>query len=167
MMLLTLRGTPCLYYGDELGLTAGDVPGNRIVDVAQPSRDPGRTPMPWTAEGGWHHPWLPLSDTSRNVEDQRADTESTLQFVHDLIVLRRRIGDLHRGAYVELEAPEGAWAWRRGGRMVIALNLGDREVELLDIHGAIALTTSRLHEGDLVSGRLLVPPSSGVIVEMA
>ena len=56
MMLLTLRGTPCLYYGDELGLTAGEVPGNRIVDVARPSRDPGRTPMPWTAEGGWHAP---------------------------------------------------------------------------------------------------------------
>ena len=167
MMLLTLRGTPCLYYGDELGLTAGEVPANRIVDVARPSRDPGRTPMPWTAEGGWHDPWLPLSDTSRNVEEQRADSESTLQFARDLITLRRRIGDLHRGAYVELDAPEGAWAWRRGGRVVIALNLGDREVELLDIHGAIALATSRSHEGDLVSGRLVLPPSSGVIVETA
>ncbi len=63
MLLLTLRGTPCLYYGDELALEAGDVPADRILDVATPSRDPGRTPMPWTRGGGWHDPWLPLADT--------------------------------------------------------------------------------------------------------
>jgi Alpha amylase, catalytic domain len=56
LLLLTLRGTPCLYYGDELALTSGAVSDERVVDCATPSRDPGRTPMPWTPEGGWHGP---------------------------------------------------------------------------------------------------------------
>ncbi len=124
MMLLTLRGTPCLYYGDELALEAGAVPPERVLDVADPPRDPGRTPMPWTSEGGWHEPWLPLADTSRNVEGQRADPGSTLHFTRDLIALRRRLESLHTGAYTELPAPAGAWAWRRGDDVIVALNLG-------------------------------------------
>ena len=107
MLLLTLRGTPCLYYGDEIGLTSGDVPTERVVDCATPSRDPGRTPMPWTAEGGWNDPWLPLSDTSRNVAEQRADPASTLGFTRDLIALRRQLDDLRTGSYAELPSPSG------------------------------------------------------------
>ena len=92
LMLLTLRGTPVLYYGDELGLTDGHVPPERVLDVAEPSRDPCRTPMPWSRQGGWEDPWLPLEDTSRNVEDQRDDHRtSTLTFTRDLIALRKRL----------------------------------------------------------------------------
>ena len=116
LMLVTLRGTPSLYYGDELALPAGHVPPDRIRDVAVPSRDPCRTPMPWTREGGWNDPWLPLEDTSRNVEDQRADPDSTLHFTRDLIALRKQLADLRSGAYAELPSPPGAWAWRRGER---------------------------------------------------
>ena len=61
-MLVTLRGAPSLYYGDELALPDGHVPPDRIRDVAEPSRDPCRTPMPWTRDGGWNDPWLPLED---------------------------------------------------------------------------------------------------------
>ncbi len=164
LILLTLRGTPCLYYGDELALTAGDVPQDRVVDCATPSRDPGRTPMPWNREGGWHDPWLPLADTTRNVEEQRADPGSTLHFTRDLIGLRRRLAALRSGRYEEIPAPSGAWAWRRGEGVVVALNLGSQPVEIEGVQGAIALTTNRAREGEHVSGALALASSEGAIV---
>ena len=81
--LLTLRGTPVLYQGDELGMEQAEVPEDRIRDVAE--RDGCRTPLPWTREGGWRDPWLPLGDTRRNVEDERGDPGSTLNFVREMI----------------------------------------------------------------------------------
>ena len=84
--LLTLRGTPVLYQGDELGLEQVEVPASRVRDVAD--RDGCRTPLPWTREGGWRDPWLPLGDTSRNVADERGDPGSILNFVRELIASR-------------------------------------------------------------------------------
>jgi alpha-glucosidase len=164
MLLLTLRGTPCLYYGDELALTSGEVPTERIVDCATPSRDPGRTPMPWTPDGGWHEPWLPLSDTIGNVEAQRADPGSTLHFTRDLITLRRQLTDLRRGGYAELPAPAGCWMWRRGDEVVVALNLGAESVQIEGITGSIALSTNRGRDGESATERLTLGASEGVVV---
>ena len=164
LLLVTLRGTPSLYYGDELGLTDGHVPDERVLDCAEPSRDPCRTPMPWTRDGGWTDPWLPLDDTSRNVEDQRSDHASTLHFTRDLIALRRQLPDLREGAYVELPTPAGMWAWRRGENAVVAVNLGSKPAELEGIDGAIALGTVRSREGESTRGRLGLAPAEGVIV---
>ena len=163
-MLLGLRGTPCLYYGDELGLTSGDVPAARLLDVADPSRDPGRTPMPWTPDGGWSDPWLPLTDTSRNVEGQRADPTSTLAFTRDLIALRKRSPSLRSGVYAELPAPPGSWAWRRGEEVTVALNLGSEPVEIAGPHGAVVLATRREREGETVTGALRLGPAEAVVV---
>jgi alpha-glucosidase len=163
LILLTLRGTPCLYYGDELALEAGEVPPERVLDVAEPPRDPGRTPMPWTAAGGWDDPWLPLADTTRNVEEQRADPASTLHFTRDLIALRRRLDDLRSGAYDELPAPPGAWAWRRGESTLVAVNLGTAPVELEGVSGSILLGTDRSRDGDL-AGQLRLEPGEGAVV---
>ena len=164
LVLLTLRGTPCLYYGDELALAAGRVPPERVLDCADPPRDPGRTPMPWTRQGGWRDPWLPLEDTSRNVEDQLADPDSTLHFTRDLIALRRRLPDLQTGAYLELPAPEGAWAWRRGEDVIVAVNIGSSPTEIGGIEGSIALATAGCRDGERVAGRLLLAPREGLIV---
>jgi alpha-glucosidase len=164
LMLATLRGTPSLYYGDELALADGDVPPELVRDVATPTRDPCRTPMPWTREGGWNDPWLPLLDTSRNVEDQRADPNSTLHFTRDLIALRRELADLSSGAYVELPSPPDAWAWRRGEGTVVAINLGEDAVEIDAVDGSIALGTRRGREGQDVGGRLRLAPAEGVVV---
>ena len=163
LVLLTLRGAACLYYGDELALAAGHVPPERVLDVGDPPRDPARTPMPWTREGGWDDPWLPLEDTSRNVEDERADPGSTLHLTRDLIALRRELPDLRWGAYAELPAPEGAWAWRRGEGVVVAVNLGARPVEVA-AEGRVVLATDRSREGELVGGRLALAPAEGAIL---
>jgi alpha-glucosidase len=164
LMLLTLRGTPVLYYGDELALADGHVSTDRVRDIADPSRDPGRTPMPWRPEGGWKDPWLPLEDPSRNVDAQSSDPASTLHFTRDLIALRRRLPDLRTGAYQELSSAAGAWAWRRGERTSMAVNLGSGPVDVEGIEGTVLLATDRRREGELVSGRLQLEAAEGVAV---
>jgi alpha-glucosidase len=127
LALLTLRGTAVLYQGDEIGLEQVDVPHDRIRDID--GRDACRTPLPWTGAGGWTDPWLPLGDTARNVEDQRNDPGSILNFVRDTIAARRSNPDLQSGAYDPLEAQNGVWAYRRGSN-VVALNLSDDVAEV-------------------------------------
>jgi alpha-glucosidase len=125
-LLLTLRGSVILYQGDELALTDGKVSRDRITDVADPPRDPERTPLPWTRSGDeWQSPWLPLADTSRNVDDQRADSASTLNFVRNLIELRRSFAD---APYRSLPSPRGVWAYERGD-VTCAVNLSGKAVK--------------------------------------
>ena len=127
LALLTLRGTAVLYQGDEIGLEQAVVPPDRIRDIDD--RDGCRTPLPWTREGGWHEPWLPLGDTTRNVADQREDPDSILGFVRATIAARRANVDLQSGTYEPLDAPDGVWAFRRGANTVVALNLSDDPAE--------------------------------------
>jgi alpha-glucosidase len=95
-----------------LALEDGVVPDDRITDVADPPRDPERTPMPWSAAGReWTKPWLPLADSSRNVTEQRADPGSTLNYVRGLIERRKAFGD---APYRTLPSAEGVWAYARG-----------------------------------------------------
>ena len=83
MLLLTLRGTPVLYYGDELAMPQAQIPPERVVDP-EAGRDPGsgrdgaRTPMPWSDEPGAEFttpdvdPWLPFGELADvNVAAQR------------------------------------------------------------------------------------------------
>ena len=165
LMLLTLRGTASLYYGDELALPDGHVSPEHVRDVAVPSRDPCRTPLPWTGEGGWENPWLPLEDTSRNVEDQRADPGSTLHFTRDVIALRKESVDLRSGPYAELPAPPSTLAWRRGNGTVVAVNFGSGTAEIESVEGAIALATDRERQGESVGGRLRLGPAEGAVVQ--
>jgi alpha-glucosidase len=110
-LLLTLPGVAILYQGDEIGLEDGKVPKGRITDIAHPSRDPERTPLPWTPTGEeWQSPWLPLTNTSRNIQDTR-----------DLIVERTKFGD---ETYETLESEQGVWAYRRGDKTCV-LNMTD------------------------------------------
>jgi alpha-glucosidase len=164
LVLAALRGTPVLYYGDELGLTDGEVPPDRVRDIREPPRDPGRTPMPWTDDGGWRDPWLPLVDASRNVERQRRDDDSTLVFTRDLLALRRRSGDLRRGAYASIPSPPGAWAWRRGETTTVAVSLGHSTVRVDGVVGTIELATRRGREGERVDGSLELAAGEGVVV---
>ena len=164
MLLLTLRGTPCLYYGDELALEAGAVSPERVLDVADPPRDPGRTPMPWTSEGGWHDPWLPLADTiaQRRGAARRPWLDAPLHPRPHRAAASAR--ESPPGAYTELPAPAGSWAWRRGDDVIVALNLGAEPVALAGVDGAIALSTNRSRDGEHVDGDLVLAPSEGAIV---
>jgi alpha-glucosidase len=181
LSLLTLRGTPVLYYGDEIGmpdtpLRKGDLqdPLGKRYWPAPRGRDPERTPMHWSDEpgGGFTkpgaRPWLPIGDVAaRNVADQRRDPSSTLNFVHDLIAVRRQRPDLRSGPYQHVPSPDGAWVWRRGRDTTIALNLSDKPVRVPAIRGTIVINTMRSRDGERVDGGLGLSPWEGAICSSA
>jgi alpha-glucosidase len=178
MLLLTLRGTPVLYYGDEIGMPEESIPEDRVVDpvglLGDPTRhgrDGARTPMPWTGEPGAGFtaagvaPRLPFGDVSRNVADQRADPGSVLHLVRDLIGLRRTVPDLATGAYAQVHAPgDGAWAYRRGERAAVALNLSDAEVTVPGLSGRIEIGTDRARDGEAVGDGIALGPWQGAVL---
>jgi alpha-glucosidase len=172
LLLLTLRGTPLLYYGDELGMQQVEVSADSVRDPAD-RRDGARTPMQWAGEDGAGfapagvEPWLPFGDyAARNVEAQRADPGSHLNFARDLIALRREVAALRSGSYESLPSPPGSWAWLRGERTVVAVNLSDGEVPVDGVTGTIAIATDRERDGERVDGPLSLAPSSGAVIRM-
>jgi oligo-1,6-glucosidase/alpha-glucosidase len=146
MLLLTLRGTPTLYQGDELGIGAVMIPPDRVRDpreIRQPGigigRDPSRTPMPWDnsrfAGFSTVGPWLPLNQDwpTRNVAVQEVDPGSILCLYGELLALRRRHGALSMGSFELVESDEEVLAYERrheGERLLVALNLGARRRQL-------------------------------------
>jgi alpha-glucosidase len=179
LMLLGLRGTPVLYQGDEIGLRDSAVAPPDLRDPlgvkywpAYAGRDAMRTPMPWRdAPGGGFtepgvQPWLPLGDTDRNVEEQRADAASMLVLARDLIALRKQTPDLAVGSYATLPAPGGAWVWRRGDRHAVAVNCSDDEVTLGLLHGRVVVGTDRDRDGEAVGGALRLRGWEACIVEL-
>jgi alpha-glucosidase len=147
MLLLTLRGTPTLYYGDELGIGLVDIPADKVQDpreLREPGlgfgRDPVRTPMPWDASphAGFTTgtPWLPLNADwpRRNVAAEAEDAGSMLALHRDLLRLRRAHGALAIGDVRLIEAEGDVLGYERthdGERIVVVLNLGDAEQQAL------------------------------------
>jgi len=149
MLLLTLRGTPTLYYGDELGIGAVEIPPELVQDpreLREPGlglgRDPVRTPMPWNGEpnAGFTTgtPWLPLNADARqrNVARCGQMPGSSLSLHRHLLALRRAHPALSIGDITVLDAQDGApnlLAYERQHgeeRLLIALNLGNTRQEL-------------------------------------
>jgi alpha-glucosidase len=178
LILVSLRGTAVLYQGDEIGaldtqLTEGDLrdPVGRRYWPAYAGRDPARTPMQWEAGPGAGftrpevRPWLPLGDAAaHNVADQRGDPASMLTLCRDLLALRRSSSDLSLGAYSSLPAPTGAWAWRRGEGITVAVNLSDGPLEVATGPGRVAVGTDRALDGRAVPGAIELGPWQGVVV---
>lgn len=178
--MLTLRGTPFLYYGDEIALPNVPLDPQTALDpvarrTGEPSdnRDVCRTPMPWAdvPGGGFTTadatPWLPFGDlAAHNVAAQKEDPASTLHLVRDLIALRRRTRDLTAGAYTTLDAPAGAWVYRRGHSVAVAVNLSDAAVSVDGLAGRVAIGTDRARDGAAVSGAIDLRPWEGVVVEL-
>jgi alpha-glucosidase len=179
IMLMGLRGTPFLYYGDEIGMPDTNVPVDRILDPVgvfhgpRMGRDDERTPMHWSAEpgGGYSRPgvepWLPYGDyASCNVTDQRRDPDSMLSLTRDLIGLRDAMPELRRGSYTTLSASDDAvWAWRRGDRTIVAMNLSDDPRDVSNVGpGELRVSTIRARAGEQVKGTLRLEPWEAAIV---
>jgi alpha-glucosidase len=143
-LLLTLRGTPFLYYGEEIGMRDIHVKRSEILDPAgkkywpvYKGRDGCRAPMQWdgSAYAGFSRakPWLPVHPdaTRRNVAAQRADPASLLNFTRTLIALRRQTPALVRGDLELLSAPRGCLAYLRRTEtqtVLVVLNFSSRRV---------------------------------------
>jgi alpha-glucosidase len=187
MLLLTLRGTPTLYYGDELGMANVPIPPELERDpqgVDQPglgvSRDPERTTMQWDTTPGAGFtsgtPWLPLADdyATTNVATERADPASMLALQRRLIALRRVSPALAVGAFTSLAADGDLLLYLRedaGTRFLIALNLGHEpqtvRPPLPTVVGRIALSTALDREGEAVGPAFALRPDEGVIIALS
>ncbi len=145
MLLLTLRGTPTIFYGDELGIVDVAIPAGRVQDpreLREPGlgfgRDPERTPMAWdgTANAGFTsgEPWLPLHAdwATRNVAAEAEDPGSMLGLYKALLRLRRTHPALAIGAIGAVSAMGDVLVYERilrKERILVALNLGERTAD--------------------------------------
>lgn len=182
MLLLTLRGTPTIYYGEEIGMSNAKLAPEQIRDARefrQPGRgrDPVRTPMQWSGvplagftEGS---PWLPVNPDypAVNVEAQSTDPNSMLALYRRLIRLRRSETALTRGSYQSFAAPQGIVAYLReweGKKLLIALNLTSepQPIDLQGRRGRIILSTNLDVQDRLVKASLSLRADEGVIVEV-
>ncbi len=135
VLLLSLRGTTFLYYGDEIGMPEVPIPRESLRDPIglarwpeDEGRDRFRTPMQWTDGPGAGftaagvEPWLPLGDAaSCNVASQERDPDSPLHLVRELIGLRSS-ASLGLGAYRTLHRDRTLWTWSSDD-LTIAANL--------------------------------------------
>lgn len=183
MLLLTLRGTPTLYFGEELGMENGVIPPDRMQDPqgfrlgARYSRDLSRTPMQWTAEpnAGFTsgQPWLPLppSYQNRNVQAEDDDPTSMLMLYRKLIHLRKKRTALRGGCYipVSVESVDAFVYERRQGneRYLVALNFSGEKITMRipDFsEGKILLSTYLNKEKRTVANDLELRENEGVII---
>ena len=157
LFLLTVRGTPTIYYGDELAIQSVDIPPDRVQDpweLLSPGlglgRDPVRTPMRWdpSKHAGFCketvEPWLPAGDGSeyQNVEIQKKESQSTLNFVNKVIQLRRNHPALATGTCETLDLNSSVLSYIRRDKetdetFLIALNFSDQP-QSVDIRTALS-----------------------------
>ncbi|HMQ55486.1 MAG TPA: alpha-amylase family glycosyl hydrolase, partial [Anaerolineae bacterium] len=173
MLLLTLRGTPTVYYGEEIGMENVPIPPEKVQDppaVNQPElahivgRDPERTPMQWDSSlnAGFTpagvEPWLPLAAdyADRNVAQQEADPTSMLSLFRALTTLRRAEPSLHLGAYTAVETgSDEVLAYLRSAPdqdyFLVVLNFGTRSHTLdlgkISWGATIAVASDMVREG--------------------
>ena len=193
MLLLTLRGTPTCYYGDELGMENVPIPLEMVQDppaVNQPEiahivgRDPERTPMQWddSPNAGFSapdakRPWLPLAKNYRqvNVEVQLKDKKSFLNFFISLMDYRKTSPALQVGSFrsIDLKWPEAqvnCFVYERRAEkehLLVALNFSGKEqsVELpYSGTGKIVISTTMDRKGDVNLSGFSLNPNEGLLI---
>ncbi len=188
MLLLTLRGTPTIYYGEELGMVNVHIPAEKEQDpwgkrVPGLGRDPCRTPMQWDSTGnagfstvGEEKLWLPLAADYRstNVQSEVADPHSVLNLYRKLLQFRKDTPALNAGSYRALDGfPEDSFIFIRqsgGKKVLVVLNSAIDPIKCcmtLPGKGRVAVSTGLNREGELVTlDELVVAGKEGLIIEM-
>jgi alpha-glucosidase len=152
-LYLTLRGTPIMYYGEEIGMQNNDP--KRKEDVKDPigilgwpneiGRDGERTPMQWTSgpNAGFTKgtPWLPVPESAKthNVETEIKDANSVLSFYTQVLRLRKAEPALREGTYLALnESDQNVLSYLRRYKreaVLVVLNLsGTRQQIRFDLN---------------------------------
>ena len=186
MILLTLRGTPTLYYGDEIGMHNVPIPADLIQDPFEKNvpgmglgRDPSRTPMQWDASPhagfGEHFPWLPIAaDADRvNVAVEAAEPASMLSLYRCLLQLRKQHAALSIGDYRAVAATGELLAYVRHTptqRLLIVANLGAQPAEFaFDTVGrahSLLLSTHMDGRTQHTASHLSLRPDEGVVIAL-
>jgi alpha-glucosidase len=184
MLHLTLRGTPIMYYGEELGMHNIDIPPERERDqlaLRLPGkgrgRDPQRTPMQWSEapNAGFTtgESWLPIADDFQqiNVETQQADASSMLNLYQRLLAKRAESKALRLGYYTPDFADGRVLSYVRetkDERLLIALNFTAEPVEFQPKAGAgrIILSSYAVAPVDQRNGRIALRAYEGQIISV-
>ena len=196
LLLLTLRGTPTLFYGDELGMEDGVIRPDQVQDPAernQPGigmgRDPERTPMLWdaTARAGFTtgEPWLPITAGSPerlSVATETAQPRSVLSLYRQLIALRRQHAALYAGPIAEVRAEDGVLRYERHPpptemspgsspaesepALLILANLTDALRTVQTGRARVLLTTILDGAGAETEGTFTLEAGEGVLLEL-
>ena len=184
MLLLTLRGTPTLYYGDEIGMRQVAMAPERVRDPWEKNvpgfgvgRDGCRTPMQWddSVNAGFSaaEPWLPVADdfAARNVARDRADPSSLFNLYRRLLAVRRVRAALTEGTYRPLADANDILAYAReiaGDRLVVVLNLGAQPATFPlpadSTTGIILVSTDPDRDGESVVGFIGLAGHEGAVI---
>jgi alpha-glucosidase len=185
MLLLTLRGTPTLYYGDELGMADVPIAPDQVRDPAARNggkgRDPERSPMLWldTPNAGFTTPeatpWLPLQHDwpTENAAAQAQRPRSMLNLYRRLLALRRQHDTLHAGDIADVNAEGNILRYRRlalpegeSTDFQVLLNLGTDVATTTCAPGTIVLTTLLDGEGSRVEGPVAIEAGEGLLIAL-
>jgi len=186
MLLLTLRGTPTMYYGDEIGMQDVPIPVAQVQDPFEKNvpglglgRDPERTPMQWS--GGEHagfttgNPWLPIAGDHQtiNVALERDSPTSILTLYRRLIELRRTEPALSVGDFAPLPLRGDLMAYIRKTdqrRLLVVLNLGAKpqnfSIADLQCRGSLLLSTHLDRSREALQDKLELGGDEGAIIEL-
>ncbi len=156
--LLTFPTLPAIYYGDEIGMRhlpgLPDIEGS--VMLSGYNRAGSRTPMQWDSSpnAGFStapaaNLYLPVDPDPKRptVASQRADQDSLLHTVRDLIALRRAHPELGYGGSLEILSDAYPLAYLRGGQFLVVINPSDRTHALPHHHPELADATAVRHTG--------------------
>jgi len=180
MLLLTLRGTPTLYYGEEIGMVDAQIPPEMVQDPAEKNepglglgRDPQRSPMLWDSSSfaGFTNetPWLPLARNHQNanVATLWESVNSILNLYSRLITLRRSSRALAAGRIEAVSAHGNVLRYRRRQSeeiFEIVLNLSNDPQELPDLSGEIILSTYLDRKDERISDKFIIRAAEGLII---
>lgn len=185
MLLLTLRGTPTLYYGDEVGMPQAEIAPDQVRDPWEKNlpglgvgRDGCRTPMRWDSTPGAGFsagtPWLPLGPdlASCNVASEADDPASMLGLYRALIKLRQKTPELVLGTYSHIGVTGDLLAYTRehqNERVMVILSFGrtSASFDAARCPGQVLLSTLMDRQGEIVTGALTLRASEGLIVRLS
>jgi alpha-glucosidase len=188
MLLLTLRGTPTLYYGEELGMENVEIPehlqqdpfGLRVPGLGL-GRDPQRTPMQWdpSPNAGFCpegvQPWLPLAPDHQlhNVAFERDDPKSILNLAHELLELRKSYPALAIGDYAAIDGlPAECYVYTRSAddqKLLVALNLTNDEHQFMLPYtgtGQVVTSTGKDRTGKISLTFMVLQPNEGILIDI-
>lgn len=182
MLLLTLRGTPTIYYGEEIGMTNVLIPAEEVQDPAEKNepglglgRDPERTPMPWDSSpnAGFTSgkPWLPLGPdhVNMNVAALCESPGSILNLYRRLIELRQGRPELTCGAISGIGVEGSVLRYERcqeNERLAILLNLGHEEAQASALPGRLLVSTYLDREAQNIDTNMALRPDEGIIIQV-